>query len=89
MNGHKNSRYDKDKIPIRKMTNESRTAALHQKRETALRNLRECTIRVNRGNSITEMDTLFKDQVNFLTLVIISIYPYKLSDQINNHLIKY
>ena len=47
----------------RKITIESFRATSHQRREHSLKSLRECAIRLTTSDSITQMDTLFRDQV--------------------------
>ena len=54
---------------VRKMTTESRIADKHQRREICLKNLRECAISVTKGNSITQIDTLLRDQVRQYLLI--------------------
>ena len=49
----------------RKMTVESRIADLHQRREKSLKQLRESSMRITKGNNIAQFDTLLRDQVFF------------------------
>ena len=57
-----------------KKSYESMFAAKHQRRETCLKNLRECAIRLTNGDNIAQMDTLLRDQVININLSMIN-YP--------------
>ena len=52
-----------NKERTRKITIEKLRATSHQRRENSLKRLRECAVRLTTLDSITEMDTLFRDQV--------------------------
>ena len=47
----------------RKITIEALRATSHQRRENSLKHIRECMVRLTTRDSITQMDTLFRDQV--------------------------
>ena len=66
---------------VRKMTTESRIADKHQRREICLKNLRECARSVTKGNSITQIDTLLRDQVRRYLLIWLRSFS---SDNKNN-----
>lgn len=52
-----------NKERTRKITIESFRATSHQRRENSLKSLRECAVRLTTNDSITQMDTLLRDQV--------------------------
>ena len=52
-----------NKERTRKITIEALRATSHQRRENSLKSLRECVVRLTTRDSITQMDTLFRDQV--------------------------
>ena len=52
-----------NKERTRKITIESFRATSHQRRENSLKGLRECAVRLTTNDSITQMDTLLRDQV--------------------------
>ena len=51
------------------MTNESRFAALHQRRDISLKNLRESALRITKGDNVSQIDTLLRDQVCIRMLI--------------------
>ena len=59
--GKHTGKFNQDKRVIQ--TNESKTAAQHQRRETALKHLRECATRITKSDNVAELDTLLTDQV--------------------------
>ena len=59
------------------MTIESRTADMHQRREKSLKNLRECAMRVTKGNNIAQCDTLLRDQVSSIVYMARLIHNFK------------
>ena len=56
-----------NKERTRKITIEALRATSHQRRENSLKSLRECAVRLTTRDSITQMDTLFRDQVRSYT----------------------
>ena len=63
-----------NKERTRKVTIESFRATSHQRREHSLKSLRECAIRLTTSDSITQMDTLLRDQVRrYITGINVTI----------------
>ena len=61
MTGNTNNGINKERT--RKITIEALRATSHQRRENSLKRLRECAVRLTTRDSITQMDTLFRDPV--------------------------
>ena len=63
----------------RKITIESFRATSHQRRENSLKSLRECAIRLTTSDSITQMDTLLRDQVRLcINVMAVTLRKYTL-----------
>ena len=56
-------KFNQDKRVIDQISNESKTAAQHERRKTAIKNLRECATRIIKTDYLAEFDTLLTDQV--------------------------
>ena len=61
--GKHTGKFNQDKRAIHQISNESKTAAQHERRETALKHLRECATRITKTDNVVELDTLLTDQV--------------------------
>lgn len=73
-----------NKERTRKVTIESFRATSHQRRENSLKSLRECAVRLTTSDSVTQMDTLLRDQVRrYITVINVTIgkkyFSYTLS----------
>ena len=56
-------KFNQDKRAIDQISNESTTAAQHERRKTAIKHLRECATRIIKTDYLAEFDTLLTDQV--------------------------
>ena len=72
MTENKNNGINKERT--RKITIEALRATSHQRRENSLKRLRECAVRLTTRDSITQMDTLLRDQVRpYINVTVVTI----------------